>query len=69
MAFVRLTEVTAGRLARGAAGLILIALGAWLGGAWRVLAAAGLIALGAGMLNFCLAAPLFGAPLRAAHRA
>jgi membrane-associated protease RseP (regulator of RpoE activity) len=69
MALVRFMETNAGRLSRGAAGLILVALGAWLGGAWWVLAAAGLIPLGAGVFNLCLVAPLFGGPLRAAHRA
>lgn len=69
MAFVRFMETTAGRVARGTAGLILVALGAWLGGAWWVLAVAGLIPLGAGLFNICLAAPLFHAPLRAGHRA
>ena len=68
MAFVRFMETTAGRVVRGAAGLIMIALSAWLGGPWWVLAAAGLVPLGAGLFNLCLAAPLFGAPLRAAHR-
>jgi Inner membrane protein YgaP-like, transmembrane domain len=69
MAFVSFMESTAGRAVRITAGLALIAVGAWLGGAWWVLAAAGLIPLGAGLAGICLAAPLFHAPLRAAHRA
>jgi len=68
MAFIRFMESTAGRLTRGAAGLILIALGAWLGGAGWVLALVGLIPLGAALFDVCLAAPLFHAPLRAVHR-
>jgi len=69
MAFVKFMGSTTGRAARAAAGLILIAIGAWLGGAWWVLAAAGLVPLAAGLANFCLLGPLFHAPLHATRRA
>jgi hypothetical protein len=68
MRMVRFMEGGTGRLARGAAGLVLVGLGAWLGatygGGWWALVAVGFVPLAAGLFNFCLAAPLFGAPLR-----
>ena len=66
MRFVRFMETSAGRSARAVAGLVLFGIGAWLGGAWWALSAVGLVPLAAGVFDFCLAAPLFGAPLR--HR-
>jgi len=66
MALVRFMGSPLGRVARSVAGAALVALGAWLGGAWWVLAAVGLVPLAAGVFDFCLLAPLFGAP---AHRA
>lgn len=66
MALIRFLEGTAGRAVRSALGLAMIGVGAALGGAWRVLAAAGLIPLAAGIAGVCLVAPLFHEPLRAA---
>ena len=55
----------AGRAVRVVAGLVLVVLGALLGGAWWLLAAIGLVPLLAGALDVCLLAPLFHRPLRA----
>lgn len=53
-----------GRIARGIAGLILIAVGfSMTAGFWRwFLILVGLVPLAAGILDFCLFAPLFGLP-------
>lgn len=71
MRFVRLMESGWGRLARVAAGALMVGLGAWLGssqgGGWWALAAVGLVPMAAGLFDVCLAAPLFGAPVRHAH--
>lgn len=64
MPFVRFMEGTTGRVARSVAGVVLVAVGASLGGYWWALAAVGLVPLAAGLLGVCLAAPLFGAPVR-----
>ncbi len=61
----------AGRITRIVAGLVLIALGALLGGGWWALGVVGLVPLAAGILDICVFAPLFrlpftGARLRAA---
>ncbi len=68
MRLVQFMESSAGRLARGIAGLVLVGLGAWLGvavaGGWWTLAAVGLVPLAAGAFDFCLLAPLFGERLR-----
>ncbi len=55
----------AGRIIRGLAGLILIALGIWgVQGTWQwILIIIGLVPLAAGLFDFCLFAPLFGLPL------
>lgn len=63
MALVRLMATTAGRAARVGAGLMLVVVGALLGGAWWIVAAVGLVPIVAGLLNFCLLAPLFHARL------
>ncbi len=42
---------------------MLVVVGALLGGAWWIVAAAGLVPIAAGLLNFCLLAPLFHARL------
>lgn len=53
----------AGRGRRIAAGIGLIAIGVWSGGVtgW-IVAAIGLIPLGAGLFDVCLLSPLFGGP-------
>ncbi len=53
-----------GRITRIAAGVVLIALGAILGGWWWALAVVGLVPLAAGILDVCVFAPLFRRPLR-----
>lgn len=72
MRLVRYMEGSTGRLARGVAGLVMVGLGAWLGatygGAWWALVAVGVVPLAAGLSGLCLAAPLFGAPLRHARQ-
>jgi len=54
----------AGRILRGLAGLVLIALAIWaVSGTWQwVLLIIGLVPLAAGLLDFCLIAPLFNLP-------
>lgn len=64
MRVVQFMETDTGRLARVAAGSILVGLGAWRGGGWWTLVAVGLVPLAAGLFNFCVAGPLFGARLR-----
>lgn len=53
-----------GRIVRGLAGVLIIALGYFLSaGAWQwVLILVGLVPLAAGLFDFCLFAPLFGLP-------
>jgi hypothetical protein len=67
MGFVHFMAGTAGRALRIIAGIILIALGFLVvGGVWgTVLAVVGLVAVAAGVFNFCLLAPVFGASLMA----
>jgi len=57
----------AGRLARAAAGVVLIVLGIALGGGGWILAAVGLVPLLAGVFDVCLLAPLFHQPVRGAE--
>ena len=64
MALIHFMQRPVGRLARGAAGAAMVAIGAGLGGAWWALAAVGLVPLAAGLGDVCLLAPLFGAPVR-----
>ena len=61
---IKFLASTTGRLVRGAAGLALIAWGLWgLGGtAGIIVAVIGLLPLAAGVFDFCVFAPLFGAP-------
>lgn len=69
MGFVRFMESTAGRVLRVVAGLAMIVVGVLLGGAWLALAVVGVLPVATGLLNVCLIAPLFHAPMRpAAHR-
>jgi len=66
MRTVRLVNSPSGRTARALVGLALIVAGTAGGGAGGLaLALAGLVPLAAGALGVCLAAPLFGVPLRA----
>jgi hypothetical protein len=54
---------TSGRWTRGIVGAGLVVLGAMLGGLWWILAAVGLVVAAAGILDFCLLAPLAHKPL------
>jgi hypothetical protein len=60
--FVKFMSSTAGRATRVVAGLVLIVIGALLGGAGWILAVVGLVPLLAGVFDVCLFAPLFKAP-------
>ncbi len=59
-AFVGFMASTAGRVARIVAGVVLIVLG--LVGNAPVVAVIGIVPILAGVLDFCLLAPLFGQP-------
>jgi hypothetical protein len=63
--FVKFMASPAGRIVRALAGLALIAWGLLgLGGTTGiVVAVVGVVPLAAGLIDFCLFAPLFGAPL------
>ena len=63
--FVKFMASTTGRVVRIVAGLVLIALGLWViqGTAGIVVAVIGALPLVAGLFDFCIFAPLFGAPL------
>ena len=65
MAFVNFMASTAGRLVRIVAGLVLIVVGLFeVGGTGGIiLSVIGVVPLLAGVLDFCIFAPLFGAPL------
>ena len=55
-----------GRIVRAVAGIVLIVLGLLLvkgGGGW-ILAIVGLVPLAAGLVDFCVFAPLFGMPFQ-----
>jgi len=66
MRIVRLMNSPQGRIARGLAGVALIAAGVVTGGTGGlVLALVGLVPLAAGVFGVCLAAPLLRAPARA----
>ncbi len=60
--FVKFMMSTAGRIARILVGLTLIIGGFW-GGAGTVVGIIGFVPLLAGLVNFCLVAPLFGVTL------
>lgn len=64
MEFARVMATNVGRMIRILAGMILILAGlVALVGIWRfVLVGAGLLLMAAGIFNFCLVAPLIGAP-------
>ena len=57
----------AGRITRLAAGVVLIAVGALLGGGWWALAVVGLVPLAAGIADVCVFAPLFHLPFKGAR--
>ena len=63
--FVGFMVSTTGRLVRIVAGIILIAAGLFAvgGTGGTIMAVVGLVPLLAGLLDFCLFAPLFGYPL------
>lgn len=63
---IKFLASSTGRIVRVVAGVTLIAVGLlWLGGTGGiVLAAIGAVPLLAGLLDFCVFAPLFGAPFR-----
>jgi hypothetical protein len=55
----------AGRILRIVAGLILIGVGLYFQGVWGyVVVAVGVVPVLAGVFNFCLIAPILGAPFR-----
>jgi hypothetical protein len=63
--FVKFMASPAGRITRVVAGIVLIALGLLVikGTGGIILAVVGIVPLVAGMFDFCVFAPLFGAPL------
>jgi hypothetical protein len=63
--FVKFMSSPAGRVTRIVAGIILVALGLSVvrGGGGIALIVVGLLPLVAGLFDFCVFAPLFGAPL------
>jgi hypothetical protein len=63
MGFVGFMSSTTGRAVRVLAGIVLIVVGAVLGGGWWALAVVGLVPLAAGALDVCLFAPLFRQPM------
>ena len=65
MGFAKFMASTAGRILRVVAGLVLIYVGYFVikGVGGDILAVVGLAPIAAGVFDFCLLAPLFGAPL------
>lgn len=63
MPILRFFNSPVGRVVRIVLGLVLIVIGASLGGWWWLLAIVGLLPLAAGLFNFCTLAPLFHMPL------
>jgi len=63
--FVKFMASSAGRITRVVAGIVIVALGLLViqGVSGFVVAVVGLVPLLAGMFDFCVFAPLFGAPL------
>lgn len=61
MAFARFMSQPLGRAIRIVAGLVLVSVGVYLGGAIGVLVGiVGLVPIAAGLFNFCLVGPLVG---------
>jgi hypothetical protein len=63
--FVKFMASPAGRMTRIVAGLVLVALGLFAihGVGGTIVAIVGLVPLVAGVFDFCVFAPLFGAPM------
>lgn len=68
MELVRFMQTSIGRSFRAVLGVVLIAVGVVLGGAWLALAGIGLVPLIVGSAGLCLIAPLLHAPIRGAQR-
>jgi len=65
MAFVQWMSKPAGRILRVVAGVILIGIGLYFQGVWGyAIAVVGVVPVLAGVFNFCLIAPVLGAPFR-----
>jgi len=65
MQFVKWMTKPAGRILRIVAGIILIGVGLYFQGVWgNVVAVVGVVPVLAGVFNFCLIAPILGAPFR-----
>lgn len=65
MGFVKFMSSTAGRITRAVAGIVLIVVGLFVvhGTGGIILAVVGVLPLAAGVFDFCVFAPLFGAPI------
>jgi hypothetical protein len=64
MGFAHLMAGGVGRAVRVLAGLILIGIGLYFQGVWGyAIAVVGVVPALAGIFNFCLLSPVFGAPL------
>ena len=62
--FVKFMASPAGRITRVVAGIVLVALGIFMHNvAGIIVAVVGLVPLLAGLFDFCVFAPLFGAPM------
>lgn len=63
--FVKFMASPAGRVTRSVAGILLVALGLFVihGVGGIIVAIVGLLPLVAGLFDFCVFAPLFGAPI------
>lgn len=65
MQFVEWMSKPVGRILRVVAGVILIGVGLYFQGVWGyVVAIVGVVPVLAGVFNFCLIAPILGAPFR-----
>ena len=62
MQFVRFMSSTAGRVTRIVAGLVLIIIGALIGGAGWIISVVGLVPFIAGAVDVCVFAPLLKQP-------
>lgn len=64
MGFAKFMASATGRAIRVIAGLALVVIGLVAGGGWVALSVVGLVPLVAGAADFCLFAPLLGAPFK-----